>query len=340
MTFSPAPEPETQLEPQFETQPTINVSAVVIRNERGEVLCVRKHSSPRFQLPGGKPEAGETAVEAALRETAEETGVRLSPDELGFLGRFSAPASNEPGHTVTSTVFTAAGLPSGSAATPAAEIAQVAWIDPRRPGELPLAPLLATRIFPALAPRHLGAVAVFAGARPGTDPATSRLAFCLGQSLASAGITLVYGGSRLGLMGEVARGAASAGGATHGVLTDHLANYELKFEQLDTLEIVGTMAQRKARMSELCDAIVVLPGGVGTLDELFDEWVSQQLGIHLKPIGLLGSEFWQPLLTLVDHMVDHGFVRQTDREHLVVADDPDELLAALRRWTPPVPRWV
>ena len=100
------------------------------------------------------------------------------------------------------------------------------------------------------------------------------------------------------------------------------------------------MAERKAMMSQQGDAIVALPGGTGTLDELFQEWTSQQLGLHSKPIGLLGSEFWQPLLGMVDHMVRNGFVRQTDRDHLVVADDPDELLDRLERWVPPVPRWT
>ena len=92
---------------------TINVAAVVIRNTAGEVLCVRKHSSPRFQLPGGKPEPGESMAATAVRETAEEVGVVLHGDNLGFLGRFSAEASNEPGHTVTSAVFTAPALPTG-----------------------------------------------------------------------------------------------------------------------------------------------------------------------------------------------------------------------------------
>lgn len=318
--------------------PNITVAAVVIRNPRGEVLCVRKHSSPRFQLPGGKPEPGETVVETALRETIEETGLALSRERLDYLGTFTAEASNEPGHTVTSTVFLTTELPAEPAA--AAEIAELSWISPASPGGAQLAPLLATRIFPALAPRSLSAVTVFAGARAGTDPATSELAFSLGEALARAGITLVYGGSKMGLMGEVAKGASSSSGKTHGVLTTHLANYELKYDELDTLEIVGTMAERKARMSELCDGFIALPGGAGTLDELFDEWTSQQLGIHTKPIGLLGAQFWRPLIEMVDHMVAHGFVRATDREHLLVADDPDELLDAMRTWTPPVPRWV
>lgn len=316
----------------------INVSAVVIRNARGEVLCVRKKTSPRFQLPGGKPEDGESVVDTALRETLEETGLELDRLSLSYLGRFTAPASNEPGHTVTSTVFTAP-EPDGEPA-PAGEIAEIAWIGPVAPDGYELAPLLATKIFPALAPRHIGAVAVFAGARPGTDPATSRLAFELGQALAHAGITLVYGGSKVGLMGEVARGAHGHGGKTCGVLTRHLSAHEIKFDDLDQFELVDTMAQRKARMGELADAFAVLPGGVGTLDELFDEWTNQQLGIHTKPIGLLGLEFWHPMVEMLDHMVDHGFVRATDRDHLLVADTPAALLDSMRTWTPPLPRWL
>lgn len=318
--------------------PEINVAAVVLRNDAGDVLCVRKASSPRFQLPGGKPEPGETMVETALRETREEVGLDLDRERLSFLGRFSAAASNEPGHTVTSAVFVSPEV--GVAPAPGAEIAEIAWIDPADPDGYELAPLLATRIFPALAPSELQAVTVFAGARAGTDPATAKLAYALGQTLARHGITLVYGGSKLGLMGEVAKGASESKGPTVGVLTTHLANYELKFDRLDRLEVVGTMAERKAMMRELCDAFIALPGGTGTLDELFDEWANQQLGIHTKPIGLLGEAFWAPLLTMVDHMVDHGFIRATDRAHLVVADDPEELLAKLRAWVPPVPRWL
>lgn len=313
--------------------PTITVSAVVFRDAMGRVLCVRKHASPRFQLPGGKPEGAETAVEAAVRETREEVGIHVDPEHLSYLGTFSAEASNEPGHTVTSRVFVSPARDVHPVA--AAEIAEVAWIDPTRP-DRELAPLLRSQIFPALAPRELTAVAVYAGARPGTVPANALLARSFGEALARRGITLVYGGSKLGLMGEVAEGASTS----IGVLTHHLAQYELRYDGLMRLEIVDTMAERKARMSELADAIVALPGGVGTLDELFNDWTHQQLGLGLKPIGLLGRDFWAPLLSMVDHMVAHGFVRATDRDHMVVADDPNELLDALAAWTPPVPRWL
>nr|WP_269150563.1 TIGR00730 family Rossman fold protein [Corynebacterium godavarianum] len=184
------------------------------------------------------------------------------------------------------------------------------------------------------------AVTVFAGANPGKRPEYLEQGHLLGEALARRGATLVYGGSKVGVMGAVAAGASASGGSSLGVLTTQLANYELKFDGLDRLELVGSMAERKAMMSQQGDAIVALPGGTGTLDELFQEWTSQQLGLHSKPIGLLGSEFWQPLLGMVDHMVRNGFVRQTDRDHLVVADDPNELLDRLERWVPPVPRWT
>lgn len=312
----------------------IDVAAIVFTDDTGRVLCVRKRTSPRFQLPGGKPEGDETKVRTAIRETREEVGIDVDPEQLSYLGTFSAQASNEPGHTVTSTVFLHAGVPTAPA--PAAEIAEAAWIDPTDHTGVELAPLLQHEIFPSLTPARIDAIAVFAGARDGTNPANADLARSLGEALARHDITLVYGGSKVGLMGEVARGSSKS----IGVLTHHLAQYEIQYDGLDHLEVVDTLAERKARMSELSDAIVALPGGAGTLDELFDEWTNQQLGLHRKPIGLLGREFWAPLVAMVDHMVAQGFMRPTDRSHLIVADDPDELIAALRAWHPPVPRWM
>ena len=311
----------------------ISVAAIVFTDDKGRVLCVRKHSSPRFQLPGGKPEPGETLVDTALRETREEVGIDVDPEDLSYLGQFSAPASNEPGCTVTSTVFLHPGA--GLSPEPAAKIAEACWIDPTAP-DAEIAPLLRGEVFPALKAREIEAIAVYAGAREGTNPANTALARAFGEALAEADITLVYGGSKVGLMGEVAGGSSRS----IGVLTEHLVNYELQYEGLERLEVVATMSERKARMSELADAIVALPGGAGTLDELFEEWTSQQLGLHHKPIGLLGSEFWAPLVAMVDHMVEQGFMRRTDRAHMIVADDPQELLAKLRAWAPPVPRWL
>ena len=119
-----------------------------------------------------------------------------------------------------------------------------------------------------------------------------------------------------------------------------MAPTRAKFDALDTLEVVDTMAQRKARMAQLSDAVVALPGGTGTLDELFDQWTSQQLGYHSRPIGLLGVQFWSPFVSMIDHMVAQGFIRPTDRASLVLADDADMLIDGLRRWVRPVPRWT
>ncbi|WP_115685677.1 TIGR00730 family Rossman fold protein [Corynebacterium senegalense] len=318
---------------------TIHVAAVVLRNREGEVLCVRKHSTPRFQLPGGKFEPGETPAQAAVREVCEEVGVDLDPASLRALGTFTAPAANEPGHSVRAAVFAHTG-PEAAHARAAAEIAEIAWIHPAAPGAAQLAPLLAGAVFPALLPRELGTVAVYAGASPGTNPANLELAEAFGTVLARRGITLVYGGSRVGVMGRVARAAVGAGGASIGVLTRHLAGFELKFEGLTRLELVDTLAQRKARMSELSDAVVALPGGSGTLDELFEEWTTQQLGLHRRPIGLLGARFWAPFVEMVEHMVAEGFIRQADRDALVLADEPEALLDALAAWTPPAPRYT
>ncbi|MEX3504285.1 TIGR00730 family Rossman fold protein [Corynebacterium sp. LK2510] len=321
----------------------IHVAAVVLRDRDGGVLCVRKASSPRFQLPGGKLDPGETPLDAAVREVREEIGVQINPGDLEAVGTFTADASNEPGHLVTATVFTHRGpdgpdSPSG-APRACAEIAELAWVDPADPAGVALAPLLREAVFPALLPRRVRAIAVYAGANPGTNPANLSLADAFGAALATRGIGLVYGGSRLGVMGRVAQATVSAGGQATGVLTTHLANYELKFEHLTALEVVETMAERKTRMSALSDAIVALPGGAGTLDELLEEWTSQQLGLHRKPIGLLGTSFWAPFMTMVEHMVAEGFIRPADRDALVCSDDPDALIDALASWTPPPPRW-
>ncbi|MDK8626620.1 TIGR00730 family Rossman fold protein [Corynebacterium appendicis] len=183
------------------------------------------------------------------------------------------------------------------------------------------------------------AVTVFAGAREGTDESMTTAAYGFGTALARHGIALVYGGGRLGMMGAVAQGAIDADGETVGIMPEHLSQHEIAHTGLSELVIVDTLAERKRLMSKRCGAFVALPGGAGTLDELFDEWTNQQLGLHTKPIGLLGAEFWEPLTTMIDHMVAAGFIRQADLDSLIVADDPDELIGALAQWTPQPPRW-
>ena len=186
---------------------------------------------------------------------------------------------------------------------------------------------------------EIAAVTVFAGAREGVDEAMTTAAYNFGSSLARHGIALVYGGGRLGMMGAVAQGAIDGGGETIGIMPEHLSQHEIAHTGLTELVIVDTLAERKRIMSQKCGAFVALPGGAGTLDELFDEWTNQQLGLHTKPIGLLGANFWEPLTAMIDHMVAAGFIRQADRDSLIVADDPDELIDALTKWTPQPPRW-
>lgn len=182
-------------------------------------------------------------------------------------------------------------------------------------------------------------VAVFTGAKDGASPEYAQLARSLGATLAHAGVTVVYGGGKVGLMGAVADGALDAGGRVVGVMPEHLVSGEIAHPGLSELEVVRTMHERKQRMADLADAFIALPGGGGTLDEFFEAWTWQQLGVHSKPVGLCGRRFWQPLLDMLDHMVTEGFVRPEDRETLMVADGPDDVLPRLSEWQPPAPKW-
>lgn len=183
-------------------------------------------------------------------------------------------------------------------------------------------------------------IAVFTGASAGRSSAHLDGAHALGEGLAERGITVVYGGGRVGLMGAVADAALAAGGRVVGVMPQHLVDGEIAHPGLSALEVVGSMHERKQRMIELADAFVALPGGAGTLDELFEAWTWQQLGLHAKPIALCGSEFWTPLLKLLDHMVEAGFIRGEDREALILADEIQSLLDELAAWTLPRPKWL
>lgn len=326
------------------SQPVIHVSAVVFRDEVGRVLTVRKQNTSKFMLPGGKPEEGEEALHTAIREVREEIGVELHDEDLTLLGEFTAPAANEPDHQLISTVYSTDKRISPQAA---AEIAELSWRDPRELTD-DLAPMLKQNVFPALEVQEsaadspasqISSITVFTGAAIGTNPDNLRLAQELGHGIARAGLTLVYGGGKAGLMGAVADACIEAGGKVIGVIPEHLVSDEIAHAGLRDLEVVSTMSERKRRMSELGDAFVALPGGTGTLDEWFEEWTSLQLGLHSKPVALYGTEFWQPMVAMIDHMVEQGFIRATDREHLIVVDSADELANTLKAWTPPTPKW-
>jgi len=181
----------------------------------------------------------------------------------------------------------------------------------------------------------LRSVCVFCGSNPGTDAAFVAAARAVGTTLAERGIGVVYGGGRVGMMGALADAARAAGGRVTGVIPRDLVEREIGHTGLDDLRVVGSMHERKALMAELSDAFVALPGGIGTLEELFAVYTWAQLGIHAKPIGLLDvAGFYAPLAGFLDHVVERGFLRPDTRDALAVDDDLDALLAALEGAAP------
>jgi uncharacterized protein (TIGR00730 family) len=171
-------------------------------------------------------------------------------------------------------------------------------------------------------------IAVFCGSHPGSDPRFMLQARALGHDLATRGIGIVYGGASVGCMGALADGALAAGGEVIGVLPRGLA--ERAHEGLTRLELVDSMHERKARMAALSDAVIALPGGFGTFDELFEALTWSQLGIDRKPIGVLDDGgFWAPLTLMLDRAVSDGFVYRENRNSLKSAADLNRLLALL-----------
>jgi uncharacterized protein (TIGR00730 family) len=173
-------------------------------------------------------------------------------------------------------------------------------------------------------------VLVFCGSSPGARPEYVAAAEQLGHLLADREIELVYGGASVGLMGALADGALAAGGTVIGVIPTRLVELEVAHAGLTELHMVETMHERKALMAELSDAVIALPGGAGTLDELFELMTWKQLGLHRKPIGLLDvAGYWQPLLVFLQHAVDERFVRAHHFETLLVSQDAASLLDLL-----------
>ena len=183
---------------------------------------------------------------------------------------------------------------------------------------------------------------VFCGSSTGREPGHRRLAEALARALAERGIGIVYGGARVGLMGVLADAALAAGGEVFGVIPRALIDREIGHSGLTELRIVDSMHERKALMAERADGFVALPGGVGTLEELFEAWTWAQLGLHAKPCALLDTDgFYGPLVTFLDHLVDTGFVRPAHRAMLLTAHSPEELLTALAAYRPPrVGKWL
>ena len=188
----------------------------------------------------------------------------------------------------------------------------------------------------------LKSVCVFCGASPGARPIYHEAAAQLGRHIAERGLTLVYGGGAVGLMGVVADAALAAGGEVIGIIPQSLERAEIGHKGLTRLEVVDGMHARKARMAELADAFIALPGGLGTLEELFEVWTWGQLGYHAKPLGLLEVDgFYARLTDFLDRLVAERFVREQHRAILQVSASPAELLARMDAWQPTAaPKWV
>lgn len=183
---------------------------------------------------------------------------------------------------------------------------------------------------------------VFCGSSPGFDPAHGEAARALGAALAAAGIDLVYGGGKVGLMGMVADSVLAAGGRVTGVIPKALADLEVAHHGLTELHIVGSMHERKALMADRSDGFIALSGGIGTFEELFEIWTWAQLGDHAKPVALLNvAGFYDKLASFLDDVVSAGFLRDAHRSMLLVDDDPATLVARMRDYAPPaVEKWI
>jgi uncharacterized protein (TIGR00730 family) len=185
-------------------------------------------------------------------------------------------------------------------------------------------------------------ICVFCGSSSGNDLAYEDAARSLGETLAESGITLVYGGGHVGLMGIVANAALASGGEAVGVIPHSLVEREIAHNGLTDLHVVGSMHERKAMMSELSEGFIALPGGTGTMEEFFEVLTWAQLGEHGKPCGLLNvAEYYDPLLAVFDHMVANGFLSEANRSIVIVETEPITLLGKFKEYRPPqTPKWI
>lgn len=185
-------------------------------------------------------------------------------------------------------------------------------------------------------------VCVFTGSTSGEDPRYLEAAHAFGELLAREGVGLVYGGSRIGMMGRLAQSVLDAGGEVVGVIPGALMNREVPHQDLTELKVVRSMHERKSKMAELSDAFVALPGGLGTLESFCELLTWGQLGLHRKPCGVLDAcGYYAPLVRLLDHMAKEGFLARRHRQMVVVEQDGRALLDQLRGYeAPPLPRWI
>lgn len=185
-------------------------------------------------------------------------------------------------------------------------------------------------------------ITVFCGSSMGNDPLFKEQAYALGRTLAELKIGVVYGGAKVGLMGEIANGALENHGEVIGVLPRFLQEKELAHEGLTELLLVESMHERKTKMHELSDSVIMLPGGFGTLEEFFEMLTWAQLGLHQKPIGILNTNgFYTHLMDLIQTMVDQGFLKAMNQDMVLVSDEIDQLLLLMKNYkAPTVGKWI
>jgi uncharacterized protein (TIGR00730 family) len=195
---------------------------------------------------------------------------------------------------------------------------------------------------PGLSPHRIHAIAVFCGSNTGLGQRYIEAARDIGDEIGRRGMTLVYGGTNKGLMGLMADAAMAAGGRTHGVITQRLAERGHQHPGLHTCEVVGDMRDRKARMASLADAFIALPGGIGTLEEFMEIWTLNQLGEIDKPAGLFDvGGYYQPFLGFIDHMIVQRFLPPEHRNGIVVQSDAKSLIDNLQTFQRvTVPKWM
>jgi uncharacterized protein (TIGR00730 family) len=179
-------------------------------------------------------------------------------------------------------------------------------------------------------------ICVFCGSSPGGRSEYVQAARQLGHTLANRGIGLVYGGAKVGMMGQLASAVLEAGGEVSGVIPEQLVKKEVAFTELADLEVVGSMHERKARMVELSDGFIALPGGFGTFEEFFEALTWAQLGMHQKPCGFLNvCQYYDKLIAFLDHAVEQQFVKSEYRTMVLVDEDAETLLRKFERYQPP-----
>ena len=184
-------------------------------------------------------------------------------------------------------------------------------------------------------------ICVFCGASEGIRLEYHSTAEQLGKLIAKQSRRLIYGGGNKGLMGVIANAVLAHGGEVIGIIPERLVKAETAHHGLTQLEIVENMHQRKARLTELADGFIAMPGGTGTLEELFEVWTGMQIGYHEKPVALLNSQFWQSMLNFLEHAVQEGFIRDSFYRTLIVADVADEMLESMDNFIPKeLQRWV